>query len=104
MFTKSFGLAVEYNNTWHKSYETFFDTKQYSDGNNMFDYNHAKQLQNSISLSFIKNTRKNIALNLSAGYNFNNDIFLYNNKTKLTSASGKNDFFFGVQLNYLIMH
>lgn len=100
---KTLYLSVNYNNTLNRSQEIYYPTETINRNSHSYDFNNSKQLQHPISLELTIQTSKNIAIMFTGGYNVGGQVHLKKDNSTVTSIPGKNEYYIGFQVNYLLI-
>jgi len=100
-FSKNIGISVNYRSTGYSSADTYFKSESIQLNDQMIVYNNLTQNQKSISIKLGLKTSQNIGIILTGGYKIGQSIDLYNNENKLGNADGMNNFFIGLNIQYL---
>ncbi|MFW5879860.1 MAG: hypothetical protein ACOCUV_03460 [bacterium] len=100
-FNKKIGVSLNYKSTNYASSDIFFKNETISlDGQNL-TYNNLKQQQTSLSLKLGIKTFNHIGVILSGGYNIGQTIWLHNNNDLADKSNGRNEFYIGINVQYL---
>ena len=99
--TKKIGISLNYKSTNYASSDIYFKSETISMSGQNLNFNNLTQQQNSLSLKLGIKTLNNIGLILSGGYNIGQTISLYNNNDLVDKTNGRNEFYVGLNVQYL---
>ena len=100
-FNKKIGVSLNYKSTNYASSDIYFKSETISMSGQNLTFNNLTQPQSSLSLKLGIKTFNNIGIILSGGYNIGQTINLYNNNDLVDKSNGRNEFYVGLNVQYL---
>ena len=98
---KKIGISLNYKSTKYSSSDIYFKSETISMSGQNVTFNNLTQPQTSLSLKLGIKTSNNIGLILSGGYNIGHTISLYNNNDLIDKTNGRNEYYIGLNVQYL---